>query len=128
MKKFGINIHCVILSTDLSNKTIYVLSHDSSSIKLPYLEVDDKNVENLEFAVLEHMSKFVSIDPIEIMPQIIMPHTLIISTKKNTINMVYGSLIREDTKTIDSHWINFDYSNTNDPYAKLIIEVIQKLQ
>lgn len=129
MKKLNANAYCVILTTNMIDNKIYVLSTKENSIEFPRLELHSDNIDNLEDVVADHVKKFLVVNQLELTPQIISGNSAYITPKKkNTLDIVYGFLAQEESGVLDSHWINFDYKNPNTPYASLIFEVIRKLK
>lgn len=129
MSKYNIDIYSVVITTNIENNQIYVLSTEENTISFPYLEVNSTNVKSIDDSVIEHMRKFLMTNHVELFPQIIcMNSSDIPSRKKNTINVVYGFIVKEGIKQFDSYWVEFDYEKPNMQYVNLIFEVIQKLK
>lgn len=129
MSKFNIDAYCVAITTKLEENKTYVLSTKENSIEFPMLEIDTTNVNSIENSLIDHMRKFLMTNHFELSPQIVSANSIIIkSRKKNTVNLVYAFLVKEDIKNFDSHWISFDFQNPSTEYAGLIFEVIQKLK
>jgi hypothetical protein len=129
MSKFNIDIYSVAITTNIEDGKVYILSTQEDKIVFPFIEVISTKIESIDTDVIESMRRFLMTSSVELIPQIISVHTPTIkSRKKNTVNMVYGFLIKEGIKHFDSYWINFDYQQPNTEYANLIFEVIQKLK
>jgi len=129
MSKFNINVYCIAITTSLEKNKAYTLSLSSESIVFPSLIVDTKNFDNIEKVIIEYMRTFLMTHELELAPQIIKLHSDIITNdKKNTLNVIYGFLIKEGIKNFNSDWIEFDFNAPNTEYAPLIFEVIQKLK
>jgi hypothetical protein len=129
MTPLNIDAYAVAITTNMNDHKIYVLSTQSDSIVFPLVEVDNTNIEQIDDYMVDYMRKFLMTNPIELSPQIIKLHSTFIKPRTtNTINTVYGFLVKEGIKNFDSYWINFDYQNPNTEYVNLIFEVMQKLK
>lgn len=129
MSKFNIDAYCVAITTNLEENKTYILSTKENSIEFPMMEITTTNVNSIENSLIDHMRKFLMTNHFELSPQIVSANSIIIkSRKKNTVNLVYAFLVKEDIKNFDSHWISFDFQNPSTEYAGLIFEVIQKLK
>ncbi len=129
MSKFNIDAYCVAITTNLEENKTYILSTTENSIEFPVLEIDTKNANSIDNSLIDHMRKFLMTSQFELSPQIVSANSTIIKPrKKNTINLVYSFLIKENVKNFDSHWISFNFQNPSTEYAGLIFEVIQKLK
>lgn len=129
MSKYNIDIYCVAITTNIENNKIYILSTDKDTIRFPFLEINNTNVDSIDSSVIDHMRKFLMTSHIELIPQIISANcSLIKQRRKHTLNIVYGFLLKENIKQFDSYWIDFDYQNPKTEYSNLIFEVIQKLK
>lgn len=131
MSKFNINVHIVAISTNLSIAKAFVLSTNETEILFPTLSIDNTNVDNIDKNITEMMQKYLMTSELELVPQIISlnkPDLNKPSSKKNTLNIVYGFLIKEGIRNFDSYWIEINFADIKHPYTNLLFEVIQKIK
>jgi len=131
MSKYNIDIHIVAVSTNLSIEKAFVLSKNETDIVFPTLSIDNTNVNNIDKNIIEIMQKYLMTSELELIPQIITLNKTDLnksSGKKNTLNIVYGFLIKEGIRNFDSYWIEINFADIKHPYANLLFEVIQKIK
>jgi len=131
MSKYNIDIHIVAVSTNLSIEKAFVLSKNETDIVFPTLSIDNTNVDNIDKNIIEIMQKYLMTSELELIPQIITLNKTDLnksSGKKNTLNIVYGFLIKEGIRNFDSYWIEINFADIKHPYANLLFEVIQKIK
>jgi hypothetical protein len=131
MSKYNIDIHIVAISTNLSIEKAFVLSKHETDIVFPTLSIDNTNVSNIDKNIIEIMQKYLMTSELELIPQIISLNKTDLnksSSKKNTLNIVYGFLIKEGIRNFDSYWIEINFADTKHPYSNLLFEVIQKIK
>lgn len=130
MSKYNVNIHIIAISTNLSVEKAFVLSTNETEIIFPTLQIDNTNVDNIDTAVIKTMQKYLMTSELELIPQVIglNKQDLNNNLKKNTLNTVYGFLIKEGIRNFDSYWIEIDFADIQHKYASLLFEVIQKIK
>lgn len=126
---FGVKIYCVLLSTDIPNNKQYILSSSKDSIDIPYFNLEKSMVPNLEMDIISKMKEFIFVSDIELLPQLISLHSSQIEVVENSLNVVYGFLVKYTTNinTEKVSWQEFNYLNPN-KYSNLIMQVIQNLR
>ncbi|NBU33488.1 hypothetical protein EBS40_02545 [bacterium] len=129
MSKYNLSAQCLVITTNINNNQVFILSLNPENIIFPSIEINNKNIDNLSNNIVEFMRTFLMTHELELAPQLITTDIkLISSSKKNTLNLIYGFLIKEGIKNFNSHWIELDFLNMKSPYAPIILEVIQKLK
>lgn len=127
--KFNIDISCVVITTDMTNGKIFILSLDPETLKFPILTIDKNNSSDIHQALVDTIKRYLMTNDMELTPQIInMNHSALAGKKKTVLNAVAGFLIKENVKNFDSHWIDFDFKTSTSALNPVIFEVIQRLQ
>ena len=123
--KYTISIQCVVLSTDISNNKQFVLSLSKDQIEFPSFECNSNFLNDTEEYLIQYLKKYIFVNDVELLPQIISLDTKYIS---NNINIIYG-FITTKTSSIGNgaNWFEFDYQQPN-PYSNILFEVTQKLK
>jgi hypothetical protein len=126
LKSFKLKAQCVAITTKIEEQKVYILSISENDIIFPTLDIDKKNIGDLDKTVIENMKHFLMTNDLELAPQIIkiVPN----EDNPNMIDIIYGFLIKEDIKYFNSYWINFNYQQPDSKHANLIFEVMQKLK
>lgn len=130
MSKYNINVHIVAISTNLSVEKAFVLSTNETEIIFPTLQIDNTNTDNIDETVIKMMQKYLMTSELELIPQIISLNKKELNNnlKKNTLNTVYGFLIKEGIRNFDSYWIEINFADIKHKYTGLLFEVIQKIK
>lgn len=129
-KKFKVKIYPVVLSVDIQHNTQYVLSTNKDEICFPFIELNNLilNDGGIEKNIIKHLQNFIFTNELELLPQLICINSEYINNSDdNEINIVYGFVIDYNKNINNSHWIPFDYLNSN-KYSNLLFEIIQKLR
>jgi hypothetical protein len=128
-KSFHVNLHCVILATNISANKAYVLSTNSKEIKLPFfaLTSDHKN-DTTQFLIDSLRENYIYVHELELLPQIISIHNDILGHENNVLNVVYGFIVNLTNSVNNAYWIEFQYTDTNNKFLPLLTEVIQQLK
>jgi hypothetical protein len=123
--KYTISIQCVVLSTDISNNKQFVLSLSKDQIEFPSFECNSNFLNDTEEYLIQYLKKYIFVNDVELLPQIINLDTKYIS---NNINIIYG-FITTKTSSIGNgaNWFEFSYQQPN-PYSNILFEVTQKLK
>jgi hypothetical protein len=123
--KYTISIQCVVLSTDISNNKQFVLSLSKDQIEFPSFECNSDFLNDTEEYLIQYLKKYIFVNDVELLPQIINLDTKYIS---NNINIIYG-FITTKTSSIGNgaNWFEFSYQQPN-PYSNILFEVTQKLK
>jgi len=123
--KYTISIQCVVLSTDISNNKQFVLSLSKDQIEFPSFECSSNFLNETEEYLIQYLKKYIFVNDVELLPQIINLDTKYIS---NNINIIYG-FITTKTSSIGNgaNWFEFSYQQPN-PYSNILFEVTQKLK
>jgi len=123
--KYTISIQCVVLSTDISNNKQIVLSLSKDQIEFPSFECNSDFLNDTEEYLIQYLKKYIFVNDVELLPQIINLDTKYIS---NNINIIYG-FITTKTSSIGNgaNWFEFSYQQPN-PYSNILFEVTQKLK
>lgn len=131
MTNFNIKLYCVLLSTDIPNNKQYVLSLSPEAIDIPYFELTQDMLSNIETNLIAKMKELIFVNDIELMPQLIALHSndFDTNTDNNSLNAVYGFLVKYTHNiNIDKvSWKEFKYLEPN-KYSNLIMRVIQNLK
>lgn len=127
---FNINIHCVVLTTNIPLNKKYVLSLNNNEIALPSfaLKVDhlsDKTKFNDN--IISFLKEYIFVSDIELFPELISLNSVNINGEPNCLNVVYGFLVNYSNSLNNCYWVEFDYLNPVE-HTPLLIEVIQKLK
>lgn len=124
---FGVNIHCVILSTNISANKKYILSLDKEHIVLPYVEYTKNHPVDLSKTAIDYLKDIILVSDMEMIPQLISANEPLLPNKSaSAIDVVYGFIVSLSPSVNNSYWIEFDHINTNQ-YTPLIIKAIQNL-
>ena len=133
MENFTVKLYCVLLATNIAQSKQYILSSAKNEIEIPYLQLTKDVLADLDKNLISFMKDLIFTNDLELMPQLISLHENDISTdsttKENTINVVYGFLVKH-TDNINMEkvfWQEFNYVNPN-KYSNLIMKVIQNLR
>jgi hypothetical protein len=129
LQNFNIQIHCLVIGTDVKNSKQYILSTNDDEIILPCFLLDNQSKLDLEQSVISYLKNYVVCNELELMPQITSFHDESIpkGKKKNMINTVYSSVINKESQIHNAYWIEFDFLEPMN-YSNLIFEAIQKLK
>jgi hypothetical protein len=130
MSSFHVNLHFVILTTEVEKNSQYILSTDSSEVILPNTELKSEWVDNLELSIIDYLKEnYIFVSDYDLMPQIVSVNSKHIEKSyENGLNIVYGFIVPYSKNLSDeAHWIKFDYLNPI-KYSNLIFEVVQKLR
>lgn len=126
---FTVEIHCLVIGTDLKNGKQYILSLNPNDIQFPVFDLDNHSKLDIEKSVISHLNQYIICNELELMPQLINLHSEHFpkTKKKNIIHSVYASVVNKDSQINNSFWIEFNFS---EPviYSNLILEAIQKLK
>lgn len=126
---FKVRIYCVLLSTDIPNNKQYILSSSKDSIEIPYFNLESSMLDNLEFNIIAKMKDLIFVSDIELLPQLISLHSSQLEIIENSLNTVYGFLVKYTTNINSDkvYWQEFNYLTPN-KYSNLIMQVIQNLR
>lgn len=126
---FHVKLYCVLLSTDIPNNKQYILSSKTDEIEIPYFDLDAVMLTNLESDILAKMKELIFVSDIELLPQLISLHNSYLESTDNTLNVVYGFLVKhtDNINTEKVTWQEFNYLTPN-KYSNLIMQVIQNLR
>lgn len=126
--KYNINIHCVVLSTDIPNNKQFVLSLSNNAIEFPSFACNNDFLNNPEEYLIQHLKQYIFVNDIELWSQIINIDHKYISSSDDTVNIIYG-FITTKTSSIGNGacWFEFSYQEPN-PYSNILFEVTQKLK
>jgi hypothetical protein len=127
---FNVNIHCVVLTTNIPLNKKYVLSLNENQIVLPSFglkpdHVLDKN--KFEDKIITFLKEYIFVSDIELFPQLISLNSANIDAEPNQLNVIYGFLVNYSNSLNNCYWTEFDYLSPTE-HTPLLIEVIQKLQ
>lgn len=128
-QNFNIEIHCLVLGTDLKNGQQYVLSLNENDIVLPSFFLDNNSKLDVEKNIVSYLNQYILCNELELMPQIISLHneSVVKSKKKNIVNTIYASVVNTSAQINNSYWIEFNFMEPT-KYSNLIFEAIQKLK
>lgn len=121
---YNIHLQCIVLTTRQELNKQYVLSLDKDAFSPPTMVLEDNNTSNIENNLIKFVQTKVLASDLELIPQLIQITKS--NTDDNTIDIVYGFLIRYNENLNDVHWIEFNLAEEK-PYSSLILHVIQKL-
>jgi len=126
--KYTVNIQCVVLSTDIPNNKQFVLSLSQDQIQFPNFVCNSDFLKNTETYLVDYLKKYIYVNDIELLPQLINIDTKYISDNEDTLNMIYG-FITSKTNSIGNGacWFEFIYQEPN-PYSNILFEVTQRLK
>ncbi len=123
---FKIKLSFVVLTTDIPQNKQYVLSLNKEKIELPSFYVTKENVENINDNIIKYLRELVFVDKLELMPQIIsLNEKQLPLLESDTINVVYGSIIRFSPSLNNCYWKSFNYFTPND-YNDVILKTVQR--
>lgn len=126
--KFSLEACCVIVSTNLTDGKITILSVDNSKFTPPTLSIDEENIRNIRDTLVAYITGFLSIEPVYVVPQLISIEKRKEREELDTLSLIYGFLIPEQTSADNGYWLEFNYTNPQTEYANIVAEVIQKLK
>lgn len=126
---FNVKLCCVLLSTDIPNNKQYILSSSKDFIEIPSFNLERPMLSKLETDIILKMKELIFISDIELLPQLISLHNSSIDSNENTLNVIYGFLVRHTLNiNMDKvYWQEFNYLNPT-KYSNLIMQVIQNLK
>jgi len=125
--KYSIKLFLVILGVDKKNSRRYVLSTNSTDVILPTMDLETKDLENLNHSLIQYVRNFVFTNELELTPQLINLHSTTIDIIPDQLNTVYGFVIDKIDQINNSHWIELSYTLPN-KYSLIIFETIQNLR
>lgn len=126
-EQFKVKISFVIFGTNIEINKKYVLSLEEKDIIFPYIELSKEYLSNLDEKIVESVKKYVYVNDLELLPQLITLNNVDLPQEDNTINVVYGFVINVTPNINNVYWYEFDFLQPN-KYTNLLLEVIQKLR
>jgi hypothetical protein len=111
----------------MESGVVSILSESKDKVSLPYIRLNSENCIDINTTIASQIASYIPINYMELTPQIVTINSTNIPIKDKTLNSVCGCLVKENISPVNTYWIPFDYNNPGE-YAKLLIEVIQKLQ
>lgn len=126
---YNINLNCVVFSTNITLNQRLILSINKNEIVLPCLSLNNAILsDGIQDSLIKFLKQYVFVSDLELLPQLISMHSSIIeSENNNTINAVYGFLIKHTESINNAFWLQFEILKEQ-KYSPLLFEVIQKLR
>lgn len=72
---FTVEIHCLVIGTDLKNGKQYILSLNPNDIQFPVFDLDNHSKLDIEKSVISHLNQYIICNELELMPQLINLHS-----------------------------------------------------
>lgn len=128
LQNFNIEIHCIVIGTNLQENKQYIVSTNENEIVFPSFYLNHENKSDIQNEVVKFLQSNIESHAIELIPQLItLNDDCLKDKKKNSIHTVYSSLITYTNDINNLYWIEFDFLQPN-RYSNLIFEVIHKLK
>lgn len=124
---YKVNIHCVVLSTDIPNNKQYVLSTSEEDIEFPTFACSNEFLSEPDQYLISFIKKHIFLNDMELLPQLINLDNKYINDNKDTINIIYGFITTKTNSINEANWYEFSFTEPN-RYSNILFEVTQKLK
>lgn len=123
---FNINIHCIVFGVNEALNKKCILSTMKEDIKPPTMTLD--NLDNINYQIITFLKKFIFVNDLILIPQIINLHSSVLNTESNTLDIAYGFIVDYNSSIDTSQvcWLDFD-PMVEHKLSPILFETMQKL-
>lgn len=125
---FDINIHCIVFGVSPTLNKKCILSTHPQDLSFPCMILEDNHLENIDNNIVAYLKKYIFVNDLVLLPQLITINHDTLKEKNNTLNVVYAFIV-DYNSSIDNnqvYWIEFDLMKEH-KLSRVLFETIQKL-